>query len=104
MQALFEQLQHNLQLIYRKGIDADKALQQLKQAGQGKHQAIFTEEAGFDVSSTQFSPYIEEVAAKVAALQQADKSSLESQLPQLVKQMELLLKTLQQFKQSLKKA
>lgn len=102
MQAVLQQLQNNMQLIYRKGIDADKALQQLKLTGKGKHQAIFSKQAGFIVSSTQFSPYIEELALKIAQLEQLSDDSIKQALPEIVKQIELMLATLEQFKHSLK--
>lgn len=101
MQGIFQPLQDNLQLIYRKAIDADQALSQLQQTGKGKHKAIFSKEAGFSASSTRFAPYVAELAEQIQQLQQQDEASVKQALPGVVKKIELLLVTLQQFRGSL---
>ncbi|GAA6182825.1 MULTISPECIES: hypothetical protein [Alteromonadaceae] len=101
LRPLFEKLTENMQLIYRKSIDADEALSKLQQSGKGKFNHIFAEDAGFAVQSKRFMPYVKELAAEVASLETADQAQFESSLPEIVKKMELLLSTLSQLKTTL---
>ena len=101
MQTLFQQLAENMQLIYRKAIDADNALDALQKEGKGKFATIFDDNQGFTVSSKRFLPYVEETALEIAALSEADEAKVKQNLPNVVKKMEALLATLGQFKQSL---
>lgn len=103
MQQLFDKLGENMQVIYRKAIDADQALAQIQQGGQGKFQNIFKADAGFAVASKRFMPYVEELGAEIAALSEQDPQVLEQLLPGIVRKMELLLTTLSQFKDTLRK-
>lgn len=102
MQNIIEQLKDNLQTIYRKALDADQSLGKLSANGQGKFQQVFPEDAGFEVSSKRFQPYIEELAKDILALEQADKSELKANLPVVVKKMELLFSTLGNLQHSIK--
>ena len=102
MQNLLDKLAENMQLIYRKAIDADDSLNKLQQTGKGKFNYIFSEEAGFAVQSKRFMPYVEELAKEVAELANGDTQTLQQNLPAVVKKMELLLTTLGQFQQTLK--
>jgi len=98
---LFEKLTENMQVIYRKAIDADQLLTNIQQSGQGKFNHVFTEDAGFSVTSKRFMPYVEELAGDIVLLQSAEQQSMESMLQLIVKKMELLLTTLAQFKTTL---
>jgi len=102
MHTVLEKLAENMQLIYRKAIDADESLNKLQQSGKGKFNHIFPEGSGFSVHSKRFMPYVKELASQVAELSEADEAMLQSKLPDIVRKMELLLKTLGQFQQSLK--
>ncbi|WJG09018.1 hypothetical protein [Aliiglaciecola sp. LCG003] len=100
-QTLFEKLTETMQLIYRKAIDADDALAKLMQSGKGKFNHIFTPDAGFEVQSKRFMPYVKELAKDITELENANQQSLQQSLPHIVKKMELLLTTLNQFKVTL---
>lgn len=101
MQSLFEKLTENMQVIYRKAIDADQSLATLQQSGKGKFNQLFTDDAGFSVQSKRFMPYVKEVAKDISDLDGADQQKLQQALPEIVGKMELLLTTLGQFKQSI---
>lgn len=101
MQAIFSKLAENMQLIYRKAIDADSALDQLQKDGKGKFERIFEDDAGFNTDGKRFLPYVEELALEIAALSNKDEDIVKQSLPAVVKKMELLLSTLGQFKQTL---
>ncbi len=100
MNPVISALNENLKLIYRKAIDADNALDQLKKQGKGKFTIIFPKDAGFKTESKRFGPYVEEVAGEVAVLNDADKKQLAEDLPTLVKKIELLISTLERFKRT----
>ena len=102
MQAILDKLKDNLQLIYRKGIDADQALDQLQKGGKGKHQSVFAEDAGFKVNSKRFAPYVQELADDIQKLEQNADAIDEQALATVVKKIELLLITLGNFRQSIK--
>lgn len=98
---LFEKLTENMQVIYRKAIDADDSLAKLQQSGKGKFNHVFTEDAGFAVKSKRFMPYVKELAQQIADLDGISEQQLQSRLPEIVKKMEMLLTTLSQFKVTL---
>lgn len=102
MQVIFDKLTENMQLIYRKAIDADNALAQLQQSGKGKFSNIFTDDAGFTVRSKRFMPYVEELSNQIAELAQKDDQTIQAALPEVVRKIELLMKTLTQFQATLK--
>ncbi|WP_395344947.1 hypothetical protein PN836_009250 [Ningiella sp. W23] len=116
MTKLISALNENLQVVYRKAIDADAALDQLGRDGKGKFNTIFGDESPFITRSKRFKAYVEEVAGDVAGIaeqnQQAQNTELKSSntidhsqkqvLSIIVKKLELLLTTLEQFKSSLK--
>lgn len=103
MEVVISQLKENLQLLYRKAIDADESLVQLKSQGKGKHGSIFDKSVGFTCSSKHFKPYVEEVAMDVESLLNKEAEEMQQALPAVVKKMELLFKTMASFKQSLEK-
>lgn len=102
MQNVIEKLRENIQLIYRRAVDADAQLETLQQRGIGKHGQIFPTNAGFEVQSRFFLPYVEELVKHLELLQQAPEDTKQAMLTSLVKQIHLMLTTLDQFKQSIK--
>lgn len=102
MEAVLSQLRENLQVIYRKSVDADAAIAQLQTQGKGKFGQIFDAESGFRVTSKQFKPYVEELASDIEALGTTDEASFETQLAAIVKKMEVFFRTLNHFKDSVK--
>lgn len=101
MNKVIDALNDNLKVIYRKAVDADTALNTLQASGKGKFKTIFGENTEFTTRSKRFTPYVEEIAGEVAVLVDADESSLNAALPSLVKKIESILTTLDQFKRSL---
>lgn len=89
-----------MQIIYRKAIDADSALEKLQQSGKAKFSVIFTEDNGFTTKSKRFGPYVDELARDVTMLQ-SDDVNIESEVTTIVKKMELMLLTLAKFKVTL---
>ena len=100
MQSIIQSLSENVQVIYRKAIDADQVISRLQHDGKGKFSAIFAKDAGFTISSRLFKPYVEELANDVLALEQKDQVAVKEQLPSMVKKIELILKTLNQFQKT----
>ncbi|QIZ78630.1 prephenate dehydrogenase [Ferrimonas lipolytica] len=98
-QTIIDQIRNSLQTAYRQGIDADAVLDQIQKDGQGKFAAIFTSEAGFSTDSNRFGPYVKEMGQSLIDFE-ANPSN--DQLATLVKQLELLLTTLAQFRQQVK--
>jgi hypothetical protein len=86
-----------MQIIYRKAIDADSALDKLQQSGKAKFSVIFTEDNGFTTKSKRFGPYVDELASDVTMLQSNDVN-IENEITTIVKKMELMLLTLAKFK------
>lgn len=101
MEALLAQLDENLKELYRKALDADMLLEQLQQQGQAKHQAIFSNDSGFQAQSNRFMPYLSETAEQVAAIRQSQQFNTAT-LERIVKQLQLLHKTLSEFRSALK--
>ncbi|MCW8090540.1 hypothetical protein [Alteromonas sp. ASW11-130] len=103
MQNISLALQETLQVLYRKAIDADTALDALQKEQKGKFQAIFPQQSGFSSQAKRFGPYVEEVATEWNALQDKDEDTIKQQLPALVQKIEQLLTTIGQFQASLRK-
>ncbi len=101
MDSVIEKLNQNLQVIYRKALDADQALDQLQAQGKAKHKVIFAEDAGFTVRSNRFQPYLEELAGNIAMLPAQSEEQVEHSLAIVVKQMESLFVTLANLKNTL---
>jgi hypothetical protein len=100
MQTIIQTLSENVQVIYRKSIDADQVISRLQHDGKGKFSAVFAKDAGFTTSSRLFKPYVEELANEVLALEKITQESLKEQLPSLVVKIELMLKTLNKFQKT----
>lgn len=103
MQAIFNQLNTNLQLIYRKAIDADTAIDRLQAQGKGKFATIFGDHSGFETRAKRFSPYVKELALEIDELKGESQQGLEEALPNVVKKIELLFSTLANFKTAVSK-
>lgn len=106
MQNVLDKLKDNLQIVYRKAIDADNALNQLQQQGKGKFATIFAENSPFTTRAKRFEPYVQEVASNMDTFiandfEKIDRSDVEPQLTLIVRQIEALLATLTQFKTTL---
>lgn len=104
MKKLINSLEENLKDLYRKAIDADEKINQLKKQGQGKFEAIFNKQQGFNTSANKFMPYLEEVAESILVIKQSD-TSVEQQKEQLevvVKQLHLLHLTIANFNEATK--
>jgi primosomal protein N'' len=102
MENILNKLRENLQVIYRRSVDADEQLKLLRKNGVGKYGKIFSDKSEFNVSSKQFLPYVEEVANNIEQLPQLSDQEQAAALNNIVKKIHLLLTTLDQFKQSLK--
>ncbi|MDP5031959.1 MAG: hypothetical protein NWQ54_02880 [Paraglaciecola sp.] len=102
MQSIIQKLAENLQLIYRKAIDADHIIGQLRNDGKGKFTAIFPDSAGFEHQGKFFKPYVEEVAKAILELSEQDEETQKKNIATIAKQMELLLSTLGQFQSSVR--
>jgi hypothetical protein len=100
MQSIIQTLSENVQIIYRKSIDADQIISRLQHDGKGKFSAVFAEDAGFSTSSRLFKPYVEELANEVLGLEPKDQDAVKEQLPSLVRKIELMLKTLNKFQKT----
>ena len=100
---LFEALQENIRVIYRKSVDADNNLDQLRKQDKGKFSTIFNKEQGFETESNRFQPYAEELGRDLLALQQdSSEENLKVKLPQLVNKIEIQLQMLTVFKSNLR--
>lgn len=99
---LFAALTENIRLIYRQSIDADKAIEDLRQQDMAKFSAIFNEQQGFITKASRFTPYAEELGNDLIALQQAKESEIGSMVQPLVSKIEIQLQLLQVFKSNLK--
>lgn len=100
MEQLLEQLDANLKELYRKAVDADAILEQLQQQGHGKHQAVFPSNSLFQIQSPRFLPYLAETAEQVSAIRQTQQFNTAT-LELVVKQLQLLHKTLHEFRTAL---
>lgn len=100
MNTIIQTLSENVQVIYRKSIDADQIIGRLQHDGKGKFSAIFAADSGFSTSCRLFKPYVEELANEVLSLEKQSQDELKQQLPNLVKKIELMLTTLNQFQKS----
>lgn len=101
MNVVINQLKENLQLLYRKAIDADTYIDKLQSQGKGKFGSVFDKSAGFKSSSKHFKPYVEEVAINLEAMLKLEQEHMQHSLPDVVKKMELLFKTMANFRRSL---
>lgn len=99
---LFAALTENIRLIYRQSIDADKAIDDLRQQDMAKFSAIFDEQQGFKTKANRFTPYAEELGKDLVELQQASSDEVPNMVQPLVGKIEIQLQLLQVFKSNLK--
>jgi primosomal protein N'' len=99
---LFEALKENIRIIYRQSIDADKAIDDLRQQDMAKFSAIFDEQQGFITKANRFTPYAEELGNDLVTLQQGSESEIAVNIQPLVAKIEIQLQLLQVFKGNLK--
>jgi primosomal protein N'' len=92
---IISSLEQNLKDLYRKAVDADNQINELKKQGHGKFQAIFKIDQGFTVSADKFMPYLEEVAEQILAIKNEQTTA---DLEDVVKKLHLLHVTLGEFK------
>nr|WP_297348290.1 hypothetical protein [uncultured Glaciecola sp.] len=97
MQQVLAKITENMQIIYRKAIDADSALDKLQKSGKAKFSVIFTEDNGFTTKSKRFGPYVDELAKDISILQ-SDNINIKNEITVIVKKMELMLLTLAKLK------
>ncbi|MFC0117506.1 prephenate dehydrogenase [Pseudoalteromonas xiamenensis] len=97
MQSVIEHLNENLKVLYRQALDADQKLDELQRQGHGKFAALFQKDAGFNVESKRFKPYVLDVAADVSALSEEDNMDQEK-LKHTVAKMQQLHSLLASFK------
>lgn len=104
MKNLITSLEDNLKELYRKAIDADEKLNELKKQGHGKFENIFTKEQNFTVEASKFMPYLEEVAEQILAVKNAggEAEKHQAELQDIVKKIHALHNTLGNFKDALK--
>jgi primosomal protein N'' len=97
-------LEENLKELYRKAIDADNRLKDLKKSGHGKFAAIFKDSNLFTAESDKFMPYLEETAEQILTLKNSDKdlSDAKDDIESIVKKLHLLHKTIADLKNVLK--
>ncbi len=99
MNAVIEQLNANLKLIYRQALDADSQLDELQKQGHAKFTALFPKDAGFGIEAKRFKPYVLDLAADVEALASSESVD-ESALKVVVNKMAKLHALLGDFKAS----
>lgn len=99
MNKVLASLNENMQIIYRKAVDADNALDALQKEGGGKFTAIFPQDSIFTANSKRFLPYVQEVSNDISSLND-NEDGADKRLQTIVKKIELLLSTLIEFKQS----
>ncbi|MBU1436702.1 MAG: prephenate dehydrogenase [Gammaproteobacteria bacterium] len=97
MEQLLTQLDLNLKELYRKALDADAILDELQNKGQARHQAVFPAPSIFKISSPRFMPYLSETAEQIAAIRLTQQFNTAT-LALVVKQLQLLHKTLSEFR------
>jgi primosomal protein N'' len=100
VEEVINKLKENLQIIYRKALDADKQLDTLNKDGKGKFTVIFGDDSEFSSRSKRFIPYVEELAIEITALE-SEKSNHTELLPRIVKKIQTLLVTLEKFKSTI---
>jgi hypothetical protein len=102
MQNILQKLTENVQIIYRKSIDADAIISKLQGSGKGKFKTIFAADSGFTAQSNYFKPYVEELAQDVASLSELSEAQLKQSLPAVVKKIEHLYTTMTNFQNTVR--
>lgn len=104
MNNLINSLEENLKDLYRKAIDADAQINELKKQGHGKFEAIFNESKLFSIQANKFMPYLEETAEQILKLKDSETAVEQNkqEIERIVNKLHLLHKTLSNFKLALK--
>lgn len=104
MENIISSLEDNLKELYRKAIDADNRLNELKKSGHGKFSAIFKDSNLFTAESDKFMPYLEETAEQILTLKNSDQDleQAKAEMESIVKKLHLLHKTIADLKIALK--
>lgn len=104
MENLIDSLENNLKDLYRKAVDADNMINELKKQGHGKFSAIFPEQQLFDIKADKFMPYLEHTAEEILKLKESQGSAQQNQqqIELIVKKLHMLHTTLADFKAMLK--
>ena len=100
MKQIIPHLDKTMQDIYRKAVDADKSITELKKKGMAKFTSIFEQQNQFDTKANSFMPYVSELAGDIEQFKHA--SDDQTQLAKIMKKMEMLLKTLNDFSKAVK--
>lgn len=90
-----------LEDITERAMNADLYLAELKNAGMGNFNYVLASDSGFQVRSNRFQPYILELSEQLNKLRVVSDNEIKAALPELLKKLELLLKTLMSFEKSL---
>jgi len=101
---LISSLEQNLKELYRKAIDADSQINELKKQGHGKFDAIFKDDTLFDTKADKFMPYLEETAEQILSLKNSELNAQTQQadIELVVKKLHILHQTIGNFKGVLK--
>lgn len=99
MQQIFNHIDTNMQDIYRKAVDADKHITELKKQGMAKYSSIIDDQQLFVTKSTLFMPYVSELAQDIEHYKSDPSDQIA--LTKIMKKMEQLFKLLAAFKQTL---
>lgn len=100
-QQVIAKLQDELKALYRKCVDADSKLKQIRAQGMGKFSALFATDSPFDIQAKSFSDYLAETAADVAALEQmaaTDAEQWQDRLTKILTKLQAIHQLLARFK------
>lgn len=91
MKNILPHLDQNIQEIYRKAVDADATLAELKKQGMAKFTSIFPEKSAFNCTEKTFMPYVAELTEDIEQFRQTEQ---QQQLASILSKMEQLYKLL----------
>ncbi|MCJ8272656.1 MAG: hypothetical protein MJK04_25070 [Psychrosphaera sp.] len=96
MKNILPHLDTSMQEIFRKAIDADNQIKELKKQGMAKFARIFPDQSLFSSNGNAFMPYVSELCDDIDLFKQTMDD--EAKLAMILKKMEQLLKVLSAFK------
>ncbi|NVK23294.1 MAG: prephenate dehydrogenase [Gammaproteobacteria bacterium] len=104
MENLINNLEINLKELYRKAIDADNQLNELKKQGHGKFSAVFADSGLFSVQADKFMPYLEETAEDILNLKNSKEDVVKNKekIEKIVKKLHLLHTNIAQLSQAVR--
>lgn len=97
MEQIIKHIDQNMQDIYRKAVDADEKLNNLKKQGMAKFSSIFEQQDLFACQQNQFMPYVVELADDICTFKENQQD--QALLILITKKLEQLHKILLAFKQ-----